>query len=170
MPEPARLFFALVPPQAVRSALAGAADTVAPPGRRVHPQDLHLTLAFLGALAPSPAVIEAGSLAAAAGAPFVVHLDRSGCWRRAGIAWIAPSRPPVALDRLHAALDDALSRRGYPTETRAFRPHVTLARRARGAPAATAVPEWTVTELVLLASGPPPPPRYRVQARWPLAG
>lgn len=171
MPEPARLFFALLPPPAVRAALTHAADGVPRPARRVHPQDLHLTLAFLGAADPAPALLEAGTAAAAAGGAFVLHLDHFGCWRRAGIAWAAPARLPEALAALHAGLADALTRRGYPVESRAFRPHVTLARRARRAPPAPAtVPEWPVAELVLLASGPPPPPRYRVQACWPLSG
>lgn len=170
MPEPVRLFFALLPPPAVREALTDVAASVPRPARRVHPQDLHLTLAFLGAVDPAPALLEAGTAAAAAGAPCVLQLDHFGCWRRAGIAWAAPVRPPEALASLHAGLAAALARRGYPGESRAFRPHVTLARRARRAPPPAAVPEWSVVELVLLASGPPPPPRYRVQARWPLSG
>jgi len=168
MPEPQPLFFALLPPPAVRRALAGAAESVPPPARPVHPQDLHLTLAFLGRVSPAPELLEAGEAAAAARG-FVLRLDRFGCWRRAGIAWAAPGSPPEPLAALHGRLTAALACRGRPVERRDFRPHVTLARRARRAPQASMPPPWRITELVLMVSGPPPAPRYRVHARWPLA-
>jgi len=168
MPERRRLFFAVQPPLAIRTALAQTVASLDRPARRVHPDDLHLTLAFLGEVAAADAPWRAGAIAAAQAQPFALTLDRFGLWRRRGIAWAAPGAVPAALQALHSALRAALEAAGWSVDRRGFRPHVTLARNARAAPRGAVVGPWWVAELRLLESGPPPAPRYGQLAAWPL--
>lgn len=167
MPEAARVFFALRPPAAVRDALGASAATLAPPARRVDPADFHLTLAFVGVTDELASLRRAGREAAAATPAFTLHLERFGRWRR-GIAWAAPASVPPGLAALQEALAAALATVGRPLPVATFRPHVTLARRAASDPAAVSVPAWRVHALTLMASGPPPPPRYRDLDAWEL--
>jgi 2'-5' RNA ligase len=50
-----------------------------------------------------------------------------------GIAVLEASKVPPALQELHARLQERLLKLELPVETRRYRPHVTLARKAMGA-------------------------------------
>jgi 2'-5' RNA ligase len=136
MGERLRLFVAVDLPPAVRGELARWADEAAPPEvRRVAEENLHLTLAFLGARSAD----EADSVAALL--PGVV--SPMGELRTAGALWLPPRRPGVltvalagepSLEALQAAVAGALGDAiGYDPEHRRFRPHVTVGRVRRGA-------------------------------------
>src|SRR5262249_30497659 len=127
-----RLFFALWPDPATQAAIASVASEVAgeAKGRAVAADNVHLTLAFLGAQ-PAASVPELCALAAAIQiAPFQLALDEIGCFRKAGIAWLGASEAPLELVALHAGLSRALDRIGITLDARPFAPHLTLARRA----------------------------------------
>ena len=167
-----RLFFGLWPDPVTRRGLAALArDLNIPGGRVVHPEDLHLTLQFLG---PVPAARLAAVGAAADrvdGSPFELRITHTGHWPRPRIAWCAPGEVPGALSVLVRGLGEQLAAVGYPPEDRPYRPHVTLARKARGAPAGTLAQSirWPVSSFVLAESlSVPEPPRYRILRRWPL--
>jgi RNA 2',3'-cyclic 3'-phosphodiesterase len=165
-----RLFFASWPGAATRAALvAAAARRPVGAGRAVSPDNLHLTLEFLG----SVPVADVGRLAAIGAAlawPAVdVLLDRLDCWSRAGILAAVPSSPPPALLELHAQLHDRLGAAGFGVDAQRFRPHVTLAREVPAQPAAALAPPvaWPLLELALVAADTAPGgPRYRPLARW----
>lgn len=171
----ARLFFAVWPDAPARDALAMLARDVAARagGRAPAADNLHLTLAFVGEVAADrlAALCAAGAEAAAGVAAFDLALDTVGAFRGSGIAWAGATGVPPALLGLVGRLDERLAARGFPTDTRAFHAHVTLARRCRRTPDAQlpAPIAWTVTRLVLnaseLASGGP---RYREIGVWPL--
>jgi 2'-5' RNA ligase len=129
----ARLFFALWPPDAARSALSRLAVDAAERsgGRPVTAPKIHLTLAFLGEVPPERAAAVAGAADRVAGEAFIATFDRLGTFGRAGVAWVAPSRPPAQLEALAAALVARLRESGFTLEERAFAAHVTLARRIR---------------------------------------
>jgi len=171
-----RLFFALQPDADARRLLAAVAQEVAQSalGRAPRPENLHVTLAFLGEIGAERMADVAiiGTHAAAAVTPFTMALDHIGMFRRAGIAWLAPTTTPPSLARLFATLRDGLQAAGLRVEERAFHPHVTLARRCakplqeRDAPRI----EWRVDSLQLMASETRPDgPRYTELASWPLA-
>ena len=92
-------------------------------------ENLHVTVAFVGDVASVRlfALREAGSDAARASRAFELTLDRIGGAAH-GIAWLAPNAAPAELHELRDALVERLDEAGFPTERRAFRPHVTLAR------------------------------------------
>lgn len=130
-----RLFIALDLPGHVRTTLAEWAARAAPPEvRRLPADDLHVTLAFLGTRTSDEAAA-AGALLPALARP----LEEL---RTAGALWLPPRRPGVlsvalqpgaALANLQAELVAALaSAIGSAPERRRFRPHVTVARVARG--------------------------------------
>ena len=132
-----------------------------------------MTVAFLGDVQQERvANVEAiGALSAAAAQPFVLRLDRIGLFRDAGIGWAAPDEVPAALLRIVETLGEALQAAGLRVERRAFRPHVTLARRCAGPLSEAAMPriEWRVDALTLMASETlPEGPRYRELKRWKL--
>ena len=174
---PARLFFAVVPDAAARRALAALAREAqsATGGRAPREENLHLTLAFLGNVAPRRiGELEAiGAQAAAVAAPFLLKLESVGAFREAGVAWAGTAAVPESLQRVFDSLRSLLRAAGLPAERRPFHPHVTLARRCvRGPSAVTMAPvAWRVESIVLMASETlPGGPRYRELASWPLAG
>lgn len=162
----ARLFIALWPPPALAAALhaRGARAGVQAPGRREAVGRLHLTLHFLGAVPRErlPVLKEALCLPFR---PFELRFDAFTRWP-SGVVVAEPLSQPPGLRALHAALASALAALGQGTDARAFRPHVTLARRHAGpwpaAPAAAAPLRWCVRRYRLVESLPGPPVQYRV--------
>lgn len=173
-PASVRLFFALVPDTSVRLAFGELARAVArrSRGRSISAEHLHLTLAFLGDV-PAPAMAAlhtVGNALPRAGATLV--FDTLGAWRASGVAWVAPAIVPSAITDLHAALAAGLARAGFGLEERAFRPHVTLARRCvQPQPRTRCDPlRWRADRLCLVGSElQPEGPVYREIATWPLA-
>lgn len=159
------------PGEAVRAALSAWQTQQLGDGvRPTHRADLHLTLHFLGNVAPDGigGLRRLGQQAVCAG--FVMRLDRLGHWPRPQVLWVAPTEVPAPLDRLHGELAAGLQALGFATEARRWRPHVTLARgvpQRPDRPAWTPV-SWTVDEMALVASGDGAAPRYRTVARWRL--
>ena len=131
--------------------------------RPVAPAKLHVTLHFLGS---QPVEHLPALRAALAGpvAPFELQLDRAEVWPN-GVALLAPAQPPAVLADLHAAQADALRALGLKVEHRRYRPHLTLARDARGvvAPEAFTPITWPVEAVVLVQSLPDG--RYQPLAR-----
>lgn len=137
----ARLFVALDLPEEVRVALArwGAKAGEAFGGtlRAVPPENLHLTMAFLGARSEreAPAIGAIVTATTTAGATPQLSLGAP--------LWLPPRRPGVltvevddhtgALTILHASLIAALQAdAAFTPEARPFRPHITVGRVPRG--------------------------------------
>ena len=96
-------------------------------------------------------------------------LDAVGVWPESKILWLAPSSPPDALAELEARLSDALAERGFLAEERVYRPHVTLARRARPVDAVVEPVRFPVRDLALVESFPDGRNvHYEVLERWAL--
>lgn len=169
-PDRHRVFFALWPDAATRSALVRATRAVvqASGGRPIAKERMHLTVAFLGELTG------AGLAAARAAAPievgaFELVLDAVGVWPESKILWLAPQAPPDALETLEIELWARLAGQGFAAEDRVYRPHITLARRARAVEAEVEPVSWPVRELCLVESFPDGRNvHYEVLERWPL--
>ena len=166
----ARLFYAVWPDAEGARALALLALRLAETtgGRPVREEQIHLTLAFLGDVAGSRRAA-ASEAANVRGRPFVLSIDRTGGFRRAGVAWAGPSETPKALLDLQARLESGLRERGFALDDRRFTPHVTLARRTlRSAPPMAVEPiAWRVGELTLVRSETGTG-RYSIEQRWKL--
>ena len=170
-----RVFFALWPGKAQREALAAwqVALKKMCGGRMMRTETLHLTLVFLGDVAPHR--LEALQLAAReiSCAPFTLRLDRARYWGHNHIAYAAPTEAPELLRQLVSELERKLHRHRFSFDRRRYQPHVTLLRHARWSdeplPAMPAI-SWRVRQFVLVQSlSDENGARYQVLARFLLA-
>ena len=151
-----RLFFALWPTEALRRALAGRVAALVPPGagRAQRPDQLHLTLEFLGSVpaARLPDLREAS--AAVHGEPFELVLDALEYWRRPRVLCMVARELPPALVALVQSLRNELASRGFESECRPYRAHLTLARKVGKPPGPAAVDpvHWPATDFALVES------------------
>ena len=152
--ETVRLFFALWPDSLLQEKLANWAKQAAGKGRAMRCENLHLTLAFLGA---TDTALVPDLIAAASGvrfAPFSLGLDRAGYWKHKRIIWCGAGEEPRALGALVEALRAHLDAAGIRYDRKAFVPHVTLVRDAPGlaeAPAWIAL-AWEARDFALVRS------------------
>ena len=151
-----RLFFALWPDDGVRARLARWSRELRAVcgGRAVRPENLHVTLAFLGSVEDGR--IEEVERAAGEVAPRAVSLvlDQPGYWKHNRIVWAGASAAPPELEELVLELRNALARSRIGFDSKPFASHVTLLREAREP---RAMPElepirWEVDGFALLRS------------------
>ena len=151
-----RLFFALWPEDELRTRIVRAtrAEVRGTGGKPTPPENLHMTLHFLGAvpdelIAP---LIERVSVLPLD--PFDLTLDQYGYWQRARTLWLGLQETPPALAELARDLGGISHELGLPRQRRAFIPHMTLARKVnrltpRDPPRSM---HWPVNEFVLIES------------------
>lgn len=135
-----RLFVAIVPPREIRSRLLAAMGDI--PGARWQLEEqLHLTLRFIGEVNRHTAQDVAAALGSLHHPRLTLKLDGVGQFDNKGrvdTMW-AGVTPHVPLWNLHNKIGQALAQVGLPAESRAYLPHITLARFPRGrGPAASA--------------------------------
>ena len=166
-----RLFFATWPDDAARDALEKLSRQLElrAGGRPVPAEKIHLTLAFLGEVAPDRADDLVKAADKVREAPFDIVLDRIGSFRRARVAWVGTSEPAPGLLSVEATLREALRAREFDLEERPFTPHVTLVRKAdKTLPREPTAPiAWGVREIALVSSEPGSG-AYKTMATWPL--
>ena len=171
-PATQRLFFALWPDAEVRAALAAVASGCGHGRERVLvPENLHLTLAFLGNVTAGQRACMEAAATTVNGRSFAMTLDRLGFWPRPRVLWAGVDAVPAALEELVADLNSALATCGYQPETRPFQAHVTLARKASRPPRQTTISpiRWAVRDFCLAQSvSGERGSEYRVLGRWPL--
>ena len=147
--RPLRLFVAIDLPEAWLEALAGVQermqaalrDDAATAGLRVRwtrPEGIHLTIKFIGEVAPDrlEAIVTQLGHAVPSTPEFALTLDRVGSFedRRAPrVIWAGVrDEPAQSLLRLAESIEIWLAAAGVPQERRGFRPHLTLARLPEG--------------------------------------
>jgi len=166
-----RLFFACWPDQVVRQACREWQRRCVPgEARRTHPEDLHLTLHFLGQI-HQPRIVELLHMAREIRAQaFQLRLDELGHFARPRVLWAGPSLPPEGLLMLQQRLGEGLAGLGLCLETRPYRPHLTLARKVAEKPQVTDLKpiKWHVTRWALVESRPGRLPLYQPLEIWPL--
>jgi len=169
IPEAIRLRLSLI-----RSPLSGA--------KWIEPDNMHVTLRFVGDIDARTADEFCDLLAAIRTRPFPVSIRGVGIFggRDPHILW-AGVEADAELDALYRANERAARAAGLEPDTRAFRPHVTLARMRRARHHAVArfleengalrVEPFMPTRFVLLSaragSGGPP---YVIEAAYPFDG
>ena len=167
-----RLFFALWPDPQTRAAIADLAERVAGEtgGRATAFENIHLTLAFLGAQPRDSADELAARARAIEASQFVLTHDHIDCWRKNGVAWLGASDMPPALATMRKSLLASLAAAGITDDARPFAVHVTLARKVTTLlryrlPSPIS---WPIDSLALVASETRSEgPVYRVLASLP---
>ncbi len=171
--ERRRLFFALTPSGELARAFHQLAmqDLQACRGRRLKPEQIHLTLRFIGPVTAEVATClqdAAGHIHLPA---FELVFDTLGFWPRPRVVWSMPTRVPTALTDLASQLERTCVGCGLPPETRAYVPHLTLLRNARQRPDNANMPplHWPVEAFALMRSETLPQGAvYTELQRWSL--
>jgi len=125
-----RLFVALDLSPEVKNRLLAAAGVLRAQGRGnfTRPENLHLTLAFIGETERVEDAVAA--LREVQAPPLTLTVAKLG---RFGDLWWAGAVPSPALTALQRQVSDRLRERGFVLERRAFKPHLTLCRAFRPA-------------------------------------
>ena len=139
-----RSFIAIEIPAGIQNAIAENIASIKhelpkPLVRWGTPQNVHLTLKFLGDVSPANLKRLADMLieVAASHETFDVSVGGLGAFpthKRARVIWIGLDAPP-ALAALQHAVDAAAAQLGYPKEERPFSPHLTIGRVSQNASA-----------------------------------
>ncbi len=131
-----RLFIAIALPEALRRRFAGLCAGL-PGARWVPPENMHLTLRFVGEVGLDQARDIDAALAAVRAPKFDLQFEGLGIFGKARAAravWVGANRSDALL-HLQRKVEVAVVRAGVGAEERKFSPHVTLAR-LRAVPAA----------------------------------
>lgn len=151
-------------------------------GAAWRPQEaLHITLRFFGEVREDQAADLASELSRAAGRPFDLGLEGVGAFGEGAdihAVWAGVAETPE-LRALAARNETAARRAGLKAETRAYRPHVTLAYLRRPDPARVAAwiqennllksPAFRADRFGLYSSWQTPEgSRYRLETDYPL--
>jgi 2'-5' RNA ligase len=135
-----RLFVAIRPPSHIRDALIDRMEGVE--GARWQDEEqLHITLRFIGDVERPLAEDIAHSLQRIGCEPFEAEIDGVGHFQRKGTVHAIWARvvPSPALSHLQRSVERACRYAGAQPETRAYTPHITLARLNRSS---GPVEEW----------------------------
>lgn len=135
-----RCFLAIELPDAIRRELGKLQEclrSVDKAVRWVRPEQIHITLKFLGEVpdAKLPAVCDVPVRAAERFGPFDLEVRGTGCFPPSGsprVLWAALADIPEALARCQHQCEQAYAELGYTPENRAFKPHLTLGRVREG--------------------------------------
>lgn len=158
MPRPGkrRLFFALWPEDVLRTRIVRAtrAEVRGTGGKPTPPENLHMTLHFLGPTSDDFIAPLIERVAALPLNPFELTLNQYGYWQRARTLWLGLREMPPELAELACDLGRISHELGLPRQRRAFIPHMTLARKVnRLAPKDPPPPmQWPVNEFALVES------------------
>lgn len=187
-----RTFIALELPKHVRDKAVVLQESLARAGgevKWVEPENLHVTLLFLGEVGDRdvPAVCRAVADGCAARGPFAIAVEKVGCFpsaRRPRVVWVGVGEGAGEVVALHDALEEVLLELGcYRREARQYTPHVTLGRVKREEGPADALgsalarkADWQggavdVREVLVMSSElTPQGPVYAVLSRAKLGG
>ena len=172
-PEKHRVFFALIPDaKAMNEIVALQAMYQDTEARYSSIDKLHLTLLFLGSIDNETLECIKTSAANVSSPAFKFEFDNTGIFKRTQILWLGASETHKSLDNLYRSLIKALIHCGIQTETRKFKPHITLARKYRAKhynKPATNI-QMAVTHFYLMESIPVEGGvRYEIMETYPLS-
>ena len=169
-----RLFFALWPNNQVRQSIIDLLPAVPVSGncRITQPEDLHITLHFIGQVTHEVKDCLHHAALSIKNKPFIVNLNCLGDFNKAKICWMGCQDRPVELMLLRDKLGEPLVNCGYQIESRDYKPHVTLMRKCTTPVDSIQdfVIPWFVEEFALIESIPVSRGvSYQVIEKYPLA-
>ncbi|BBD09725.1 RNA 2',3'-cyclic phosphodiesterase [Desulfovibrio ferrophilus] len=134
-PDSFRLFVGVALPALYQDGLAKVSSTWSPRLKSkvtwTRPANAHLTLKFLGNVAPSALDDVKHALTGVEFAPFVLQAGGCGAFPAKGrpaVLWLGLERGAEKLAKLAASVDQTLKPLGFAPEGKPFHPHLTLLR------------------------------------------
>ena len=164
-----RLFFALWPNNATRKQIAKINQSIHSEGlRKVKADNLHVTLVFLGNVDAELEAIIRLRMKNISVQDFSICFDRFAFWRKPRILCLTTQQYDQQLLILVDALRKELERCGMIMEDRAYKAHITLARKARRLIEIERQPiAWQAQSFCLVESlSTPDGVHYQVLQRW----
>ena len=149
-----RLFVAISLPVEIKQAIFQAVrwmDTYSESVRVIPVENYHLTLKFLGAV-PEEGITSLEAVLSEVARrvhSFPLHLEKCGVFPEKGhpsVFWIGVE-PAPELETLFNDCEEVLAGLGYTRETRAFHPHITLARTGTNHAPAEFLKEWNAMKV-----------------------
>ncbi|MFA5089824.1 MAG: RNA 2',3'-cyclic phosphodiesterase [Candidatus Omnitrophota bacterium] len=131
-----RAFIAISLPEDIKKSIACLQDKLKTASRDiswVKPENIHLTLKFLGEIDEHALKKAEAAMEDAAGKEndFYIRLSSAGAFPRADfprVIWVGIDKGDVCVKRIAQNLEDNLSRAGFPKEKKEFSSHITIAR------------------------------------------
>lgn len=156
-----RCFVALELPALVREAAGETLRELKRAGadvKWVRPENLHVTLKFLGEVdeARAPELGQAVQAACAGCPPLALGLGGAGAFpspQRPQVVWLGLTGQVAELAALAARVEGAMEGLGFPPEGRPFQAHVTLGRLRRGKGGRPGPPSAPLTHALLGLAG-----------------
>jgi 2'-5' RNA ligase len=184
-----RTFIGVALDKAIRARTVALQESLARTGTEVkwvEPENLHVTLLFLGEVDERevPRVCRMVADSVGPQPPFLMSVETAGCFpnpRRPRVLWVGVGEGTQPLCAIHDALEIPLQELGYRREERRYTPHITLGRVKSDRPTDSLTAalakhagwkggEMTVREVHVLSSElTPQGPHYTVLSRAPLA-
>jgi len=165
-----RLFFALWPDESTRQRCVHVQDQLPSSGyKKVVPDNLHVTLVFLGNVDDSK-VPELLTAAATVQMPVVdLVFDRLRYWKKPEVLCLTAQAPPEVLT-LVAELTTLAQNLNIAVDDRSYHAHITLARKAKQAVNLPVQPIiWRAARFGLVEScSLPTGVEYRLRQMWPM--
>lgn len=136
MPKRFRTFIAVAIAKSVRERLVALQNQLRAAAQQVkwvEPENLHLTLKFLGEVGEQDlyAVCKAAEQAVTDRAPFQMNMAGVGAFpnpNRPRVIWAGVWQGAPEITSIHESLEQVFRVQGYPREDRPFTPHLTLGR------------------------------------------
>lgn len=128
----ARLFFALWPDEETRNQLYNVSQQYKDENvKLVKKSNLHMTLEFLGELTQEKQQELTKKISHIKSKPFKLELTHVGFWKKPQVLWIGSTHTPEALKQLVNSIKTHVKQLEIKTDDREYRPHVTIARKAK---------------------------------------
>ncbi|MGJ0515332.1 MAG: RNA 2',3'-cyclic phosphodiesterase [Methylomicrobium sp.] len=163
-----RLFFALWPDPETRAKCAAISAALKSFGRPVQPDNLHVTLVFLGSVDEAIEMKLADAASAVNFAKISIRFDALNFWRRPRIICLCGKPEDSAAARLVEQLNTLAAALEIPTDDRPYQAHITLLRKATKLPPLAFEPIiWQPDAFCLVEScSTPEGVVYRVLKTW----
>ncbi|MCP5245585.1 MAG: RNA 2',3'-cyclic phosphodiesterase [Burkholderiales bacterium] len=169
----ARLFFALQSSKKIQKTLGQVVEKLIQHdgGRLIKPENIHLTLLFLGKTDIDKITALKTAVGNITAKTFNLTIGKTRFWKRNQIIYAHADIYPPELFTLVDAIKNAVQNAGFEFDSRAFKPHITLARKVTcHTPVDFQQPiQWHVKEWLLMQSKQTDQGiRYTTLGRWPL--
>lgn len=164
-----RLFFALWPNSETRKKIGGINQSINSEGlKRVKSDNLHVTLIFLGNIDAELETMIRQSIKNMSVQPFTLYFDKLVFWRKPRLLCLTTSQYDQQLAILVDNLRKELEQCGVAVEDRVYKPHISLARKARRLiDIDVQTIEWSVQSFCLVESiSTAEGVHYQVLQRW----